>query len=59
VVGPIIAILLIDATAAFDSSMVRPTADAWSAVLPLLTIALQEAALNAFAEEVLPRAGLL
>jgi membrane protease YdiL (CAAX protease family) len=59
VVGPIVAILLVAATAAFASTMAKPTADLWSRALPLLPIALLAAALNAFAEEVLYRAGPL
>ena len=59
VVGPIVAILLVAATAAFASSMARPTADLWSRALPLLPIAWLAAAFNAFAEEVLYRAGPL
>jgi membrane protease YdiL (CAAX protease family) len=58
-VGPIVAILLIAATAAFATSLARPTADLWSRALPLLPIALLAAAFNAFAEEVLYRAGPL
>jgi membrane protease YdiL (CAAX protease family) len=59
VVAPTVAILLVAATAAFASSMARPTADLWSRALPLLPIAWLAAALNAFAEEVLYRAGPL
>ena len=59
VVGPIVAILLVLATAAFASSLARPTPDLWSRALPLLPIAWLAAALNAFAEEVLYRAGPL
>ena len=59
VVGPIVAILLVAATAAFASSLARPTPDLWSRALPLLPIAWLAAALNAFAEEVLYRAGPL
>jgi membrane protease YdiL (CAAX protease family) len=59
VVGPIVAILLVAATAAFGSSMAKPTADLWLRALPLLPIAWLAAALNAFAEEVLYRAGPL
>ena len=59
VVGPIVAILLVAATAAFASSLARPTADLWSRALPLLPIAWLAAAFNAFAEEVLYRAGPL
>jgi membrane protease YdiL (CAAX protease family) len=58
-VGPIVAILLVAATAAFASSMARPTADLWLRALPLLPLALLAAACNAFAEEVLYRAGPL
>ena len=57
VVGPIVAILLVLATAAFASSLARPTPDLWSRALPLLPIAWLAAALNAFAEEVLYRGG--
>ena len=59
VVGPIVAILLVAATAAFATSLAKPTPDLWSRALPLLPIALLAAALNAFAEEVLYRAGPL
>jgi membrane protease YdiL (CAAX protease family) len=59
VVGPIVAVLLVAATAAFASSMAQPTPDLWSRALPLLPIAFLAAALNAFAEEVLYRAGPL
>ena len=59
VVGPIVAVLLIAATAAFATSLARPTADLWSRALPLLPIAWLAAAFNAFAEEVLYRAGPL
>ena len=58
-VGPIVAILLVAATAAFASSLAQPTPDLWSRALPLLPIAWLAAALNAFAEEVLYRAGPL
>jgi membrane protease YdiL (CAAX protease family) len=59
VVGPIAAILLVAATASFASSLAKPTADLWSRALPLLPIAWLAAALNAFAEEALYRAGPL
>jgi membrane protease YdiL (CAAX protease family) len=59
IVGPIVAVLLVAATAAFASTMARPTADLWSRALPLLPIAWLAAAFNAFAEEVLYRAGPL
>jgi membrane protease YdiL (CAAX protease family) len=59
VVGPVVAILLVAATAAFASSLAPPTPDVWSRALPLLPIAWLAAALNAFAEEVLYRAGPL
>ena len=59
VVGPIVAVLLVAATAAFATSLAKPTPDLWSRALPLLPIALLAAALNAFAEEVLYRAGPL
>ena len=59
VVGPIVAVLLVAATAAFASSMASPTADLWARALPLLPIAWLAAACNAFAEEVLYRAGPL
>ena len=59
VVGPIVAILLVAATAAFAGSLARPTPDLWSRALPLLPIAWLAAAFNAFAEEVLYRAGPL
>jgi membrane protease YdiL (CAAX protease family) len=59
VVGPTVAILLVAATAAFANSMARPTPNLWSRALPLLPIARLAAALNAFAEEVLYRAGPL
>jgi membrane protease YdiL (CAAX protease family) len=59
VIGPIVAVLLVAATAAFASSLARPTADLWARALPLLPIALLAAACNAFAEEVLYRAGPL
>ena len=58
-VGPIVAIILIAATAAFANSLAQPTPDLWSRALPLLPIAWLAAALNAFAEEVLYRAGPL
>lgn len=58
-VGPIVAILLVAATAAFASSLAKPTPDLWSRALPLLPIAWLAAACNAFAEEVLYRAGPL
>lgn len=59
VVGPIVAILLVAATAAFASSLASPTADLWARAIPLLPIAWLAAACNAFAEEVLYRAGPL
>ena len=59
VVGPIVAVLLVMATAAFATSLARPTPELWSRVLPLLPIAWLAAAFNAFAEEVLYRAGPL
>ena len=59
VVGPVVAVLLVAATAAFATSLAKPTPDLWSRALPLLPIALLAAACNAFAEEVLYRAGPL
>ena len=53
------AVLIVAATAAFASSMASPTADLWARALPLLPIAWLAAAFNAFAEEVLYRAGPL
>jgi membrane protease YdiL (CAAX protease family) len=58
-VGPIVAVLLIAATAAFASSLAKPTPDLWTRAIPLLPIAWLAAACNAFAEELLYRAGPL
>ena len=59
IVGPIAMLGLVAMTTAFASSTVTPTADLWQKALPLLPVAWLAAGLNAFAEEVLYRAGLL
>jgi membrane protease YdiL (CAAX protease family) len=59
VAGPIAGIALVALTASFASSMVTATPDLWSKAVPLLPLAWLAAGLNAFAEEVLYRAGLL
>ena len=59
IVGPVAMVGLLAMTAAFGLSIVTPTADLWSRALPLLPIAWLAAALNAFSEEVLYRAGPL
>lgn len=59
VVGPIAMVALVAMTATFASATVTPTPELWQKAIPLLPIALIAAGLNAFAEEVLYRAGLL